>query len=341
MIRIMIVDDSGFMRLALRKLLEGHTDIRVIAEARSGDEAVNLARIHRPDLITMDVEMPGSDGLSATARIMKEFPTPIIMVSSLTAAAGKVTMEAMSLGAVDFIPKASSFVDLDIISIERELVEKIRFWASQRTAKAVKESREPRGGALPGLATRAPEVIVIGASTGGPRILPDLFRALKPLSCPVVIALHMPPVYTSSFAEHLRTVTGHDAVEAADRTELKSGKVYVARGGQDSILIRDSHDRLLLRIVEESDYSIHPSVDALFLSTAAVARSALGIVLTGMGNDGMQGARALRERNFPVLTQAANDCLVYGMPKAVMEAGASTESLTVSGIGERLAKWTA
>lgn len=340
MIRVMIVDDSGFMRLALRKLLEGHADIRVIAEATSGDEAFTLARIHRPDLITMDVEMPGSDGLSATRRIMEECPTPIIMVSSLTAAAGKVTMEAMSLGAVDFIPKASSFVDLDIISIERELVEKIHFWSKRHPAAAPAATAGRGRGSSP-LFTRTPEVIVIGASTGGPRILPELFRDLRPLSCPVVIALHMPPVYTSSFARHLRNVTGHDANEAPDRSELEPGKVYVARGGQDSIVVRNSRDQLVLRVVQDSDEPIHPSVDALFLSTARAARSALGIVLTGMGNDGMKGALALRERNFPVLTQAANDCLVYGMPRAVVEAGASSESLTVSDIGARLRQWTA
>lgn len=340
MIRVLIVDDSGFMRLALRKLLEGHQDIRVIAEATSGDEAVNMARVHRPDLITMDVEMPGSDGLSATARIMKDSPTPIIMVSSLTAAAGRVTMEAMSLGAVDFIPKASSFVDLDIISIERELVEKIRFWAQKQSAEPPR-SRSALPHTRAGLPKQTPEIIAIGASTGGPRILPELFRTLNPLSCPVVIALHMPPVYTSSFAQHLRTVTGHDAVESSDREKLQRGRVYIAPGGRDSVLTRNSRGELMLRIMEQSDYSIHPSVDALFLSTASVARSALGIVLTGMGNDGMQGAIAMRKQDFPVLTQAANDCLVYGMPRAVLEAGASSESITVVDIRERLKQWTA
>ncbi|MDP2229293.1 MAG: chemotaxis-specific protein-glutamate methyltransferase CheB [Moraxellaceae bacterium] len=339
-VSVLVVDDSGFMRLALRKMLARDPTLRVIGEASTGEEALRLARVHRPDVVTMDVEMPGGGGLLATREIMAQCPTSIIMVSSLTRAAADTTLKALAAGAVDYIPKASSFVDLDIVAIEKELCRKIHYWADRRpAAKAALGATTARAPALSGLRpTGKPDLLIIGASTGGPKILPQLFSELPKLDCPVVIALHMPPVYTQSFAEHLAADSGHDVVEGHDGMTLTAGQVVVAPGGTDSHILTGARSPVL-RVRREEQYGIHPSVDALFLSAAVHARNPLAVVLTGMGDDGLRGSRELHRRGLPVLAQNESSCLVYGMPRAVAEAGLASELLDVAGLAQRLRHW--
>ncbi|MFZ5757548.1 MAG: chemotaxis-specific protein-glutamate methyltransferase CheB [Pseudomonadota bacterium] len=340
-VSVLVVDDSGFMRLALKKMLQNDSAIRVVAEANNGADALRLARLHKPDVITMDVEMPGGGGLDATRLIMEQCPTSIIMVSSLTRAAADTTLQALACGAVDYIPKASSFVDLDIVAIEKELHRKIHYWATRRSPLRVSVAT-PR----PAAATAAirpdgtPDLVVIGASTGGPKVLPQLFAQLPRLRCPVVIALHMPPLYTQSFAEHLASSSGQPASEGRDGMTLEAGMVVVAPGGTDSHIVADARGyRLSVR--RDDRYGIHPSVDALFASAAAHARNPVAVVLTGMGEDGLQGGRALHKRRLPLLAQNEESSLVYGMPRAVAEAGVATDVLDIGGIARRLAAWAA
>lgn len=346
-ISLMIVDDSGFMRLALRKMLERDSGIRIVADAASGEEAVRLNRTLQPDVITMDVEMPGLGGLEATRRILADRRCAVIVVSSQTHTGADVTMQAMDCGAVDFIPKVSSFVDLDIVNVERELLRKVHFWAGRPASVQSKTNNtsaapSPRVQPMPRAALKpadTPDLIAIGASTGGPRLIPQLFQQLPHLSCPVIIALHMPPVYTHSFAEHLKAVTGHNAMEATDGMRLEPGMVVVAPGGTDTFLASRSGHVPHLRLADNPEALIHPSVNALFQSVAENARSPVAVVLTGMGEDGKVGAEALARRQAPVLAQCAEDCLVYGMSRAVIESGAASESLNLDGIITRLARW--
>jgi two-component system chemotaxis response regulator CheB len=339
-VSVLVVDDSGFMRMALRKMLERDSSIRVVGEASTGEEALRLARLSRPDVVTMDVEMPGGGGIEATRLIMEQCPTSIIMVSSLTRMAADTTLKALACGAVDYIPKASSFVDLDIVAIEKELCRKIHYWAERRPQqKAPLQKKAGTRLALTGLSPRStPDLLVIGASTGGPKILPLLFRELPKLRCPVVIALHMPPVYTQSFAEHLAADSGHDVIEGHDGLALKPGQVVVAPGGTDTQVLRGDRG-CFLRVQHDAQYGIHPSVDALFMSAAKAAHSPVAVVLTGMGDDGLRGARALQARELPVLAQNEESCLVYGMPRAVAEAGLASEMLDVAGLSARLSQW--
>lgn len=336
-VTVLVVDDSGFMRMALRKMLERDNGIRVVGEATTGEEAVRLARVQRPDVVTMDVEMPGGGGIEATRLIMEQCPTSIIMVSSLTKAAAATTLKALACGAVDYIPKASSFVDLDIVAIEKELCRKIHYWAERRPLqKTLPVNKGGRPPALSGMQLRgAPDLLLIGASTGGPKILPQLFRDLPRLSCPVVIALHMPPVYTQSFAEHLAADSGHDVIEGSDGLLLKAGQVVVAPGGTDAH-VQQSGRAYCLRICRDEQYGIHPSVDALFSSAAQHARNPLAVVLTGMGEDGLHGGRELFKRELPLLAQSEESCLVYGMPRAVAEAGIASEVLGIAGMAQRI-----
>lgn len=351
MISVLLVDDSGFMRMALRKMIEHDPGIEIVAEATSGEDAVRLALQHRPNVITMDIEMPGQCGLEATQTIMEQCPTAIIMLSSLTTSSAQATMKALSYGAVDYISKVSSFVDLDIVSIEAELLKKIHYWAMHWPAIALKSinksvkantinkqeavqnsARWPKG---------TPDLLVIGASTGGPKIIPQLFQTIGKLKCPVVIALHMPPLYTESFAGHLGEMTGHDAIEGYDGMELEAGKVVVAPGGVDSVITkgRNESGRFSLNVRKAETYTIHPSVDELFISVAKLANNAVGIILSGMGNDGLKGAEQFKKKRFPVLAQEEKSCLVYGMPRVVVEAGLATEVLTLSEMSEKISTW--
>lgn len=347
MISVLIVDDSGFMRLALRKMLSRDPAIRVVAEAATGEEAVRLAKSHRPDVITMDIEMPGQSGLEATRAIMARYSIPIIVISSLTKRGSETAFKALDFGAVDCISKASSFVDLDIVAIERELLHKVRYWGEHRIALAgvLRSSVQAEGDTRKPVAVHPlrllekPDLVVVGASTGGPKALPELLAAVAPLACPVVIALHMPPLYTESFAQHLGDATGHRTREGFDGDTLRDGDVVVLPGGVDSQIRADGGGRYGLRVVPNAGYNIHPSVDALFLSAAAVGKSVVAVIMTGMGEDGRVGALALNKRGFPVIAQSEQSCLIYGMPKAVVDAGAASASLSLPEIARRLSAW--
>ena len=254
MIRLLISDDSAFMRIAIRKMVESEPDIEVVGEAKTGQMCVEMARELRPDVITMDVEMPVMDGLEATKQIMATTPCPIIMLSSLTERNSVTTIRALELGAVDFIAKKSSFVQLDIVQIGADLVEKLRYWGKKKTrlssvrsfgssalapvAKAATGQRQLRsvtGGQPAGL-------VVLGISTGGPATLPQVLKAMGRLGCPMVVAPHMPPLFTSGFAAHLRSETGLDVVESTEQMELKPGMVVadVIVDPPDTRFLRDS-----------------------------------------------------------------------------------------------------
>jgi two-component system chemotaxis response regulator CheB len=340
MIKVLIVDDSGFMRLALRKLLDRSGAIEVVGEACTGSDAIQKARLLMPDVITMDVEMPDMDGVTATREILSRQRIPIIMISSLTRAAGRTTLAAMDAGAVDFIPKASSYVDLDIIAIERELTEKIVSWHGRyRTTQSATPSDGPANIRARRHTNFRADLLVIGASTGGPRVIPDLLRQLPELHCPLVIAVHMPEAYTAGFASHLSETTGHRCIESYTGHVLVAGQVVIAAGGRDTFIKCNFNGPLMLQVRKDSDYGIHPSVDALFSSAAHTGLSVGAAVLTGMGQDGLHGAELLSGRNQPVLTQDEASSLVYGMPRAVAEAGYASGVMDIGGIAENFATW--
>lgn len=339
-IRILVVDDSAFMRIAIRKMLGASADIEVVGEAKDGNVAVQMAQELRPDVITMDVEMPEMDGIAATRAIMASAPCPIIMVSSLTVAGAVTTMRALEAGAVDFIPKQSSFVQLDIVKIDEELTQKVRFWAQRRAgpasvAAAPAVARPERRNAPAGKV----DLVVVGVSTGGPAAMPKLLNAMGRLACPTVIAQHMPPVFTKGFADHMRAETGLNVVEGTNGMPLEPGMVVVVPGGTDCIVREPFPGRLMLYERTQADAAIHPNADVLFRSATSVSGTVVAVIMTGMGQDGTSGARALAARNAPILVQDPSTCVVDGMPGAAIAAGLASEILPLEMIGMRLARW--
>jgi two-component system chemotaxis response regulator CheB len=331
MIRVLVVDDIAFMRIAIRRMIDAESDMKVVGEARTGAEAVTLARTLLPDAITMDIEMPEMNGLEATSAILTSVSPPpaIVMVSATTQHGADDTMEALRRGAIDFVSKSSVFAKTDLAHIEHELRSVLRAWAGRRQPTAStpqSPTAQPSG---------APDLVVIGASTGGPQALGKLLRTMGPIRPPVVVALHMPRFFTASLATMLAADTGLDVREAIANDTLMPGSIHIIPGGQHGTVVRGLAGfrlRLVPAVAE-----IAPSVDRLFLSAASVAAAPAAVLLTGMGRDGCAGARQLHGRGAPVLVQTPAECVVAGMTEATIAEGSATAVLPLDGLAAWLA----
>ncbi|HYG89997.1 MAG TPA: chemotaxis-specific protein-glutamate methyltransferase CheB [Azospirillum sp.] len=345
-IRLLIVDDSNFVRVALRKMLEPADDIDIIGEARNGAEALRLSRKLKPHVIAMDVNMPIMDGIEAVQAITREKGPPTVMVSNETSEGAEATIRALEAGAVDFVCKNTSFVKLDMASIERQLTEKVRHWGRWRMA-ALDEIERPAPPA-PASAPAAtegyrpggrPDLVVVGVSTGGPVTLVELLGTLGPLPCPLVVAQHMPASFTAGFAVSLSRTLRRPVEEGTDGMALEKGVITILKGGGDMAVRRLPDGRFVLRAAAESGEIYHPSANLLFRSAGAEARAPVAVILTGMGDDGTDGAKEFAARNLPVLAQDPASCAVDGMPKAAIRAGVVSDILSVPAMGRKLNTW--
>ncbi len=331
-IRVLIVDDSAFMRKSLSILLESDNEIEVIDTARDGLQGVEKAKALRPDIVTMDIEMPIMDGLTALKTIMKECPTSVLMVSSLTTDGADSTIRAMELGAVDFIPKELSYVNVNIIKIKEELIRKVKEIARQRATqlrlrriKSLNQTtQEIPKPSMQFLTSNGYKAIGLGISTGGPLSLQKVIPALsKDLNVPMFIVQHMPPKFTKSLAERLNTLSELTVKEAEDNEEIKNNYVYIAPGGFHMTIKRGYSGRNVIHISEQPADTLHrPSVDVMLKSLIdAYGKYTLGVIMTGMGRDGADAIKELKSIGGYVLAQDEESCVVYGMPKAVVDAG--------------------
>jgi len=325
-IRVLVVDDSAFMRKAISMMLEEDRAIQVIGTARDGLDAIEKVKELKPDMMTLDVEMPRMDGITALKQIMAENPLPVLMVSSLTAEGARATIDALAAGAVDFIPKHLSYVSMDITKIKDELIAKVKAIAGAKPKMAIlplsNKMAAPQKPGIPKVAQLNAQVVVLGISTGGPfslqRVIPSLSEDF-PL--PITIVQHMPPVFTKSLAERLDSISRLEVCEAADGMELTNGKVFIAPGGLHLKFHREEEKILLATTKLPSDSLHRPSVDVMFSSAFDIfGGKVLAIVMTGMGRDGLEGAKLIKSAGGRVLAQSEDTCVVYGMPKAIVDA---------------------
>lgn len=326
-IRLLIVDDSALMRKIIKQMAESDPDIEVIGSARDGLEGTEMAAALTPDVITMDVEMPRMTGLEALSIIMHKTPTPVIMLSSLTAEGAKSTFDALEAGAVDYIAKNLATSSFDLMKVQHELVSKIKAVARRRVRAidpGVLKRPEPIVAGRKSFATQKIAFVAIGASTGGPRAVQEVISKLPgDMTTGLLIAIHMPKAFTGAFAERLNELSALSVKEAATGDKVLPGHVLLTPGGRQTRIRKRGLMDFCVEVSDEPKDSLYkPCVDIAMKSVAeCYPGRSLGVILTGMGHDGLEGMRMIKEKGGKTLAQNEQTCTVYGMPKAVVDAG--------------------
>jgi two-component system chemotaxis response regulator CheB len=323
-IRVLVVDDSAFARKVLRQALESQPNLEVVGIAADGLEALEKIVALKPDVITLDLVMPHLDGVGVLRELATQAQAPRVVVVSFSSGESELVVEALQMGAVDFVKKPTALATDRLYELSGELVGKVVAAASAVWPLApVVPVRPPQ---LQGQLTRR-KLLVVGTSTGGPQALTHLLAHLPAdFPVPVAIALHIPMEYTEALARRLGERCALRVLEARDGLELEPGLVVLAKGGVDLQLERQG-ERTFARLTRHSASSLYsPSVDLLFQTAArAWGPATLGVVLTGMGDDGLEGARAIVASGGEVLTEAESTSVIYGMPRCVREAGLAAE----------------
>lgn len=349
MINVLVVDDSVFMRNTLVGLLQKSSEIKVIATARNGEEALELISKHDPDVVTLDIEMPRMDGLTALKRIMMEMPRPVIMISSLTTEGAEATLKALELGAADFIPKQilpDAAYGENIRDTVLTVAKSAHIMRRFRRPRPVKAIHTPAPTPRP--LTSAPlttssirngrpvrDVVVIGVSTGGPPAVQKILAALpEDFPASILIAQHMPAAFTLPFAKRLDNISKLTVKEAENGDKLRNGMAFVAPGGKH-IRVKPSMEIIVSEEPKEALYK--PSVNELMDSAGKTfGRKVLGVMLTGMGSDGLDGSKTLKAQGGRLLAQSEQTCVVYGMPKAVVDADLVDEVIDIDDMAQAI-----
>ncbi|HUR46241.1 MAG TPA: chemotaxis response regulator protein-glutamate methylesterase [Candidatus Saccharimonadales bacterium] len=324
--RVLVVDDSAFVRKVVREMLSRSPYIEVVGAARDGEEALEMTETLKPDVVTCDLVMPRLDGVGFVREQMKRRPLPIIILSVI-ASNGDRALEALQAGALDFVQKPTSLANEVILKIRDELTEKVKGAAGAPAARLVAADIPFPSPIVPvnGRTLRV-GAVVLGISTGGPQALRYMlpqFPADFPV--PLCIVLHMPVGYTYLFAEKLNELSKIEVKEAAEGDVLRPGQALLAKAGRHLVLRRGTGGAVTAQLAINPTESLHrPSADVLFHSAAEVYnKRVLGVVMTGMGDDGKQGSAWIKAQGGTILTEAAESCVIYGMPRSVTEAGLS------------------
>ncbi len=354
MIRLLIVDDSALMRRYLRQLFESEPDFHVEV-ARNGEAALAAMADSMPDVVTLDINMPEMDGLTCLSYIMERHPCPVIMVSSLTDKGALATLEALELGAVDYIAKPGGTVSHNMGEITDDLLQKVRSAARakpRRRATAASASSAPsaRMDAMADAASTpdyhttddAEGLVLVGVSTGGPGALETVLSDLpSSLAWPLVITQHMPATFTSVLARRLNTLCALTVVEVNRPTALTRGYVYLAQGDRDLEIRRRGGRLMAVPVPSSKDLPWHPSTDRLVDSALDVCRPdrLIGVLLTGMGDDGARAMARLYQQRGHTVGESESTAVVYGMPKALYEADGAELMLPLDRIGLQISRW--
>ncbi|MEG2139620.1 MAG: chemotaxis response regulator protein-glutamate methylesterase [Bilophila sp.] len=368
MINVLVVDDSAFFRTAISRMLASDPGIQIVGIARDGDEALEQVRKLKPDVITLDIEMPRRDGLSTLQVIMAEMPMPVIMVSSLTVEGAEATLKALELGAMDFIPKyqGSSVAHLDVAELSNDLCTKVKAVVSRARRFPIRS--RPLGGTfagLPSTRTGAPrlttpppppprvpvaprprlrtgrpnrDIVAIGVSTGGPPAVQKVLSAFpEDFPACIFIAQHMPGTFTGPFAKRLDNVSRLTVNEAENGDKIQNGMVYVCPGGKHlRIDMRGALPHLSV-VTEPAAALYKPSASVLMESVGQCMGSrSVGVIMTGMGSDGLEGMKILKSKGGVVLAQNEASCVVYGMPKAIVDAGLADEVVDLEALPDAI-----
>jgi two-component system chemotaxis response regulator CheB len=346
MISVLVADDSALVRRLVTGVLNDTPDIRVVGTAVNGQQAIEKADELRPDLVTLDIEMPVMDGLTALKEIRRRFPRlPVIMFSTLTEKGAAVTLDALASGASDYVTKPTGAANLtqSLDEVGSQLIPRVRALTARaklRSSAVARPQPAAPAAARPRTAPVGPlQVVAIGSSTGGPDALSRVLGAITTRPrVPIVIVQHMPPVFTGMLAQRLDRIGPATVVEAHDNQPLEPGVVYIAPGGRH-LEVQRRGVQVLTRLQDQPPVNFsRPSVDVLFRSVAATyPGSSLGIVLTGMGHDGREGSRAIGATGSTIVAQDEPTSVVWGMPGAVTEAGLADAVLPLDDVGRYLA----
>ncbi len=348
MIKVLVVDDSAFMRREISKILESDSSIQIIGTAKDGTEVLSKTKELKPDVITLDIEMPKMDGVAALKQVMAEAPCAVVMVSSLTTEGAEITIEALEEGAFDFVHKPSGSISLDIATQTGLLIDKIKTAAHagpkhiRQIAKRIPPLALPVKTALPRVMPGElsnPGIVGIGVSTGGPHTLIQMLPFIKnSLNISILIVQHMPEKFTASLAKRLDGLCSMRVKEAEDGEIVERGCIYIAPGGKHMKLTARNPCIRFIKIEERMPEDINcPSVDILFQSLSqSLSNQWLGIILTGMGGDGSQELLNLRKMGGHTIAESEESCTVFGMPKRAIEKGAAEFVLPAQQIPKKI-----
>lgn len=340
-IKVLVVDDSAYVRKVVKQMLSRSPFIEVVGTATDGEEALTKVEELRPDVVTLDLIMPSMDGVQFLKAQMSKCPIPVVIVS-IADEAGEMALAALNEGAIDFVQKPTALANEKIFDLTEELIEKVKAAAKVHPRGMPRRHLTPEVQPPVGrkMSSESLDLIAIGISTGGPQALTYLIPQLpRDLPVPVAIVLHMPVGYTKLYAERLNKISPLTVVEAEEGEELKPGVVMIAPAGRHLTFIRKPVTNTVVTHLDTRPFdTLHrPSVDVMFESAAEVFRNrVLGIVMTGMGNDGRQGAAWIKSQGGMVFTEAESSCVVYGMPRSVVEAGLSDRSIALENMASAI-----
>ena len=334
-LRVVVVDDSAYVRKVVREILSRSPFVEVVGTARDGREALDLVEQLDPDVVTCDLIMPELDGVGFVREQMQLRPVPIIIMSIANETA-EAALTALDAGAIDFVQKPTALASEKIFEVSTELIEKVKAAGHIELTRISRTPAEPVATksetATKIAGNHSVDLVVIGISTGGPQALKRLIPQLpSDFPVPVLMVMHMPVGYTEMYAAKLNELSQLEVKEAAEGDEIKPGRVFLAPAGRHLTVKRESNGKVVAHLDARPFNTLHkPSVDVLFQSVAEVyGHRVLGVVMTGMGSDGKEGAAWIKSQGGLVFTEAESSCVVYGMPSVVMEAGLSDQSVAL------------